>query len=315
MKGFSLCSGMGGFDIAMQALGVQCVGYCEKDRYAQAVLFARMRGGWLDNAPIWDDIETLEKSHVGNVQILYGGIPCQPHSIAGPRKRKNDERDLWPQTFRLLGAVRPKLFFLENVAGFSTQHNGEPAYAWTVFNDLASLGYDFRWVHVSASEIGAPHRRNRFFLLAHPVGESVRDVARSFGDPQRPKFIEGIQPERPKSNAGLCGENLGLASRCDYDELDDTNDARRKGRGRLFDFTDEVFTFPPSPDNREQWSAIVEQYPQLAPVLESGFRGSADGVAPRLDRYRRKRLEGLGNGIIPLQAIRAWEYLTGVLDD
>ena len=96
LMGYSICSGIGGLDIAFQSeyIGGQTIGYCEYDTYCQNVLWRRMQDGWLDNAAIWPDLYTLEKSIVGNVDVLYGGIPCQPHSQAGRRRGANDSRDL-----------------------------------------------------------------------------------------------------------------------------------------------------------------------------------------------------------------------------
>ena len=260
LKGFSICSGIGGLDIAFQSeyIGVQTIGYCEIEPYAQAILHSRMREGWLDSAPIWPDIKTLEESTIGNVDIIYGGIPCQPHSIAGKRKREEDARDLWPDTYRILRDVRPRFFFLENVSGFSTRSGESPAFAWRVLDDLTRIGYDVRWTHVAAKEVGAPHRRKRFFLLAYTRCEPKHLF----------EWFHGEEPETSSSG------------------------------------------FPPDSEDSQQWQFILKRYPQLAPAIESNLRGRVDGLAVGVDKYRSKRVEGLGNGVVPQQAIQAWLTLT-----
>ena len=298
MKGFSLCSGIGGLDIAMQQKGVQTIGYSEIEPYAQAILHARMRDGWLDSAPIWPDIKTLEKSHIGNVDIIYGGIPCQPHSIAGKRKREEDARDLWPDTYRILRDVRPRFFLLENVSGFSTRSGGSPAFAWRILDDLTRIGYEFRWTHVRAEEVGTPHRRKRFFLLAHTTGSRQLESTNN-----------NREATKKRSPRGITEEKIGNPSE-GRTELGDTNSQRLEGWNVLEDDTSEWISFPSGPDQYAQWDATIKRYGHLAPAIKSTIRGRFDGFAIGMDKYRRKRLEGLGNGVVPQQAMYAIDLLT-----
>ena len=335
MKGFSLCSGIGGLDIAMQQKGVQTIGYSEIEPYAQAILHARMRDGWLDSAPIWPDIKTLEKSHIGNVDIIYGGIPCQPHSIAGKRKREEDARDLWPDTYRILRDVRPRFFLLENVSGFSTRSGESPAFAWRILDDLTRIGYEFRWTHIAAQEVGAPHRRKRFFLLAYTRCEHEHLF----------EWFHGKEPET--SSSGVAYTNTGLRESKEEQilprwntsgnigselgdptgsrQLESTENNREAAKKRRLEWitkenignpsegrteTSQSISFPSGPDQYAQWDATIKRYGQLAPAIESNLRGRVDGLAVGVDKYRRKRLEGLGNGVVPQQAIQAWLTLT-----
>ena len=311
LKGFSICSGIGGLDIAFQSeyIGVQTIGYCEIEPYAQAILHSRMREGWLDSAPIWPDIKTLEESTIGNVDIIYGGIPCQPHSIAGKRKREEDARDLWPDTYRILRDVRPRFFFLENVSGFSTRSGESPAFAWRVLDDLTRIGYEFRWTHIRAEEVGTPHRRKRFFLLAYTntgLRESKKEqilprrnisgnIGSELGDPTGSRQLESTENNREAAKKRrlewITKENIGNPS---------------EGRTE----TSQSISFPSGPDQYAQWDATIKRYGQLAPAIESNLRGRVDGLAVGVDKYRRKRLEGLGNGVVPQQAIQAWLTLT-----
>lgn len=178
MRALSLCSGIGALDLAMQTIGVQTIAYCEYDPWCGEVLQHRMASGHLDSAPIWRDLKTLDGYGLpAGVDLIYGGIPCQPHSTAGGRAGADDPRDLWPATRRLLGEVRPRLFFLENVAGFATRNGEQPAFAYSVLADLAALGYVGRAGIVKASDAGAPHSRARWFCLAALVNaDSERPV-------------------------------------------------------------------------------------------------------------------------------------------
>ena len=315
LKGFSICSGIGGLDIAFQSeyIGVQTIGYCEIEPYAQAILHSRMRDGWLDSAPIWPDIKTLEESTIGNVDIIYGGIPCQPHSIAGKRKREEDARDLWPDTYRILRDVRPRFFFLENVSGFSTRSGESPAFAWRVLDDLTRIGYEFRWTHIRAEEVGTPHRRKRFFLLAYTRCEPKHLF----------EWFHGEEPET--SSSGVAYTNTELGDPTGSRQLESTNDHRKAAKKRRLEWitkenignpsegrteTSQSISFPSGPDQYAQWDATIKRYGQLAPAIESNLRGRVDGLAVGVDKYRRKRLEGLGNGVVPQQAIQAWLTLT-----
>jgi DNA (cytosine-5)-methyltransferase 1 len=368
LKALSICSGIGGLDIAMQSefIGATTHAYCEIEPYACAVLLARMESGHLDAAPIFPDIfkldaETLEAANIESVDIVYGGIPCQPFSQAGLRRADDDPRNLWPATRKLLGILGRPAFFVENVAGFTIRNGSEPAYAWTLLDDLAEDGYDFRWVHVRAEDVGAPHRRERFFLLAYTPdsgfirsarnvvntsSESIRDDARSMGGSQGSQSDEGIQRQWSGSISRLRSEELGdtdthsiakkrIALRTGVwakqsgtgNELGNSERRSRSSEsgefqpstvhdGRVFRTqdgqgrADHRMAFPPRPDELERWRDILALYPQLRPSLERSVRGVADGIQDGVDFHRRRRLQALGNAVVPQQAIYAWLLLT-----
>jgi DNA (cytosine-5)-methyltransferase 1 len=347
-------------------IGATTHAYCEIEPYACAVLLARMESGHLDAAPIFPDIfkldaETLEAANIESVDIVYGGIPCQPFSQAGLRRADDDPRNLWPATRKLLGILGRPAFFVENVAGFTIRNGSEPAYAWTLLDDLAEDGYDFRWVHVRAEDVGAPHRRERFFLLAYTPdsgfirsarnvvntsSKSIRDDARSMGGSQGSESDEGIQRQWSGSISRLRSEELGdtnthsiakkrIALRTGVwakhsgtgNELGNSERRSRSSEsgefqpstvhdGRVFRTqdgqgrADHRMAFPPRPDELERWRDILALYPQLRPSLERSVRGVADGIQDGVDFHRRRRLQALGNAVVPQQAIYAWLLLT-----
>ena len=174
----SLFSGYGGFSLGLRLAGLntRTVCYVEWDRYCQRVIQARIADAHLDDAPIWDDVKTFDgRPWRGRVDIVSAGFPCQPHSNAGLRRGADDDRNLWPDTLRIIGEVGPRLIILENVPGILVGGDGRPPYGGTVVGELAEIGYDAVWRVVSAADAGAPHLRNRWWLLAYPVEHAQHD--------------------------------------------------------------------------------------------------------------------------------------------
>ena len=162
-----------GLRLAFPAADFRTVAYIEWDKYCQQVIQARIEDGHLDDAPIWDDIKTFDgRPWRGCVDIVSAGFPCQPHSNAGLRRGADDDRNLWPDTLRVIGEVRPRWAVLENVPGILVQpDDGRPPYGGVVVGELAEVGYDAEWRVVSAADAGAPHLRNRWWLVAHAKGK------------------------------------------------------------------------------------------------------------------------------------------------
>ena len=157
-----LCSGYGGFELALRPWGVRTVAHVERDSYAASILMERMEQKRLDQAPIWDDLTTFDgEPWCGRVDILTAGFPCQPFSNAGARRGLDDDRWLWPSIARIISTVRPRFVVLENVP--PVVRAGLPA----VLADLAQLGFDAEWGLYSAADIGAPHRRQRWWCVAY----------------------------------------------------------------------------------------------------------------------------------------------------
>lgn len=170
LQELSLFSGYGGFTLGLRLANVETktVGYVENDQYCHEIIKARIKDGHLDDAPIWPDICTFDGTQYrGLANIVTAGFPCQPHSFAGQRQGEADERNLWPDTLRVIGEVGPKFILLENVPGILVGRPGRTAYAGTVLGQLAEAGYNSKWGITSAADAGAPHRRERWWVLAH----------------------------------------------------------------------------------------------------------------------------------------------------
>jgi len=180
----NLFSGYGGFPLGLRLAGLntRTVCYVEWDRYCQRVLQARIADGHLDDAPIWDDIKSFDgRPWRGCVDIVSAGFPCQPHSNAGLRRGADDDRNLWPDTLRIIGEVRPRWAILENVPGILVGSDGRPPYGGVVVGELAEIGYDAEWRVVSAADAGAPHKRARWWLVAYPNADLVGRLRRESG--------------------------------------------------------------------------------------------------------------------------------------
>ncbi len=179
----SVCAGVGmldhGIDIALGG-SLRPILYVEREAFAGSNLASQMEAGFLAAAPVWSDLRTLTSAPVRAVvgkalrgrglDLLFGGIPCQPYSQAGKRLGADDERDLWPATRRAIEVYAPRFLFIENVSGFLRQEDG----AYRVVRDLEEMGYRVELGLFSSSEAGASHGRKRCFVLA--MADTARDV-------------------------------------------------------------------------------------------------------------------------------------------
>lgn len=177
----SICAGAGGLDLgirlALQSSRSVC--FVEHEAFAARLLVARMEDGTLDPAPVWTDLRAFD-GHPwrGAVDLLAGGIPCQPHSVAGRHKGRDDPRNLWPDTLRIAKECEAPFVFIENVGGIVNTILRE------MLADLASAGYRVEDRDgmpsaglFSAEEVGAPHQRKRLFVLVGKE-EALRQGAR-----------------------------------------------------------------------------------------------------------------------------------------
>jgi len=132
----------------------------EIEPFCREVLLRRQAEGFLEAFPIWDDVRTFDGTPWrGVVDVITAGFPCQPFSVAGLRKAEGDNRNMWPETIRIIREVRPKRALLENVPGIISS-----GYFSQIISDLAKAGYDSEWRCLSAAEVGAPHKRNRLWI-------------------------------------------------------------------------------------------------------------------------------------------------------
>lgn len=156
----SLFAGIGGFDLGFERAGMVCKWQVEINEFSLKVLSRH----W-PRVNKYGDIKKLTGRELGHVRVICGGFPCQPVSYAGNRLAQDDERWLWPEFFRIVCGIRPEFVVVENVPGLLSAGIDE------VLGDLASGGYDAEWQSLSAQSFGAPHIRERVYLVAYPNGK------------------------------------------------------------------------------------------------------------------------------------------------
>jgi len=171
MTEIHLFAGAGGGVLGSMRFGLKTVAYVEWDDYPQKILAARMADGLLETAPVFGDVREFDTTpYEGKVDIVSGGFPCQPFSMAGKRLAESDPRNMWPATRDIIRRIRPKYAFLENVPGLLTDTHG---YSGVVFGELARSGYDIVWTCLPAAAIGAAHRRDRMWILGRRRGSDT----------------------------------------------------------------------------------------------------------------------------------------------
>jgi len=182
MDELALFAGAGGGILGSVLSGHRVVCAVEIEPYCREVLLRRQEDKTLPPFPIWDDIRTFDgKAWCGKVDIISAGFPCQPFSVAGRQKGKDDERNMWPDTIRIIREVQPKCCLLENVPGLLNF-----AYIRQVFGDLAESGFNCEWDCISAASQGAPHIRDRLWIVADTISVGLRNgIKETMGKPEK----------------------------------------------------------------------------------------------------------------------------------
>ena len=194
MQVLDLFSGIGGFSIGLEKVGFETVAFCEIEPYCQAVL----RKHWPDT-PIYNDVRELTAERLrtdGLVpNVIVGGYPCQPFSLAGGRQGEEDDRHLWPEVLRLIKEIRPTWGIFENVAGHISMGLDE------VLSDLEAEDYAARPFVIPACGVDAPHRRDRVWIVARDVADTSSQRLQGRAEEQAHRFgdLQG-QSERSGEN-------------------------------------------------------------------------------------------------------------------
>ena len=322
MRELALFSGAGGGLLASRLLGWTTVGACEIEQYPRDVVLQRQRDGLLDKFPIWDDVCTFD-GHPwrGHCDIITGGFPCQDVSAAGQGAGITGSRSgLWRQYARIIGEVRPRFVFAENSPLLRTRGLG------VVVQDLTRMGYDVRWGVLGAWHVGANHRRNRMWVLAHSHRESVRlDEQR---EARRRVDVQDSGDAEPDVNGDIGGADYvanaegqcsgtGLREDDSQQNRNQTADGSSTGGEEVAD-SDSLRLQGLRPDNgsegREEEGRQVGlcdgEEPRRNPGAawwgtEPNVGRVAHGVAKRVDR-----LKAIGNGQVPAVAATAFRILS-----
>lgn len=272
---------------------------CDIDKYASIVIKER----W--GVPNLGDMKQVDWSNVEPVDILTAGYPCQPFSTAGQRKGSADERHLWPYIKEIVSHLQPSRVILENVRGHLTLGFKE------VLQDLAEIGYDARWAIVRASDVGAPHRRERLFCVAQPTHpNSIRFDLRELGKARHQGQSQSESPQCCETTSNTNSEGLqgtgnetnditeGSSSNTNCDEQ--SRDRKAQGLGSRFNTRYQM---------RLQGAPNPLELGKLNPKFVEYMMGLPVGWVTDLDISRSQQLKLLGNGVVPQQAYYAIDKL------
>jgi DNA (cytosine-5)-methyltransferase 1 len=278
----SLFAGIGGFDLGFERAGFEIRWQVEIDSWCRAVL-----------AKHWPDVKRYADVRTVNgdlepVDVVCGGFPCQPHSLAGRRAGADDERDLWPEFVRLIRELEPRWVVAENVPGLLSTDAGR--FFGTVLGDLAACGYDAEWDCLPASAFGAPHRRDRVWIVAYSSVERRIQSAQSRCNEGPLQWFGNDRAHVADPVRRGC-EKRPVSERQNGPAVSDATG--RGGTGADVADADESGCV-------EQCRIFTVRPQQLAAQCRGGWESEPDvgrvahGVPARVDRLR-----GLGNSIVP----------------
>jgi len=291
-----LFEGIGGFSLAAEWMGWETLAWCEWNEFGQKILryfFPKAEG--------FSDITKTDFTKYANrIDILTGGFPCQPYSLAGKRKGKADERHLWPEMLRAIREIQPSWVVGENVFGIINWDGG------LVFNevqaDLEAEGYEVFPYILPACAVNAPHRRDRVWFVAYSRHNAKRKAGNSTGN-ERQEFAtihkEG-QNGKCKTifNTGLCNLS-GIAGH--------TNGTSKPGE-HVGQEREGKFNRPDSRNGFDYW----QNFPTESPIC-----GRNDGLPDRLDnitfpKWRNESIKAYGNAIVPQVAYEIFKVVRSV---
>ena len=272
MNELALFAGAGGGILGGKLLGWRTVCAVEWEAYPASVLVARQNDGILPPFPIWDDVQTFDGNPWrGIVDVVSGGFPCTDISIAGRGAGLDGESSsMWYHMARVVSEVRPRFVFVENSPMLIHRGIGR------VLGDLSSLGYDTRWTVMGANEVGAPHQRDRTWIVAHSRHGGG-------GDKWTPQ-------ERPESSKEWSAHPNQIGRSSEQSEIMAHTSSQDAQRQRV---SLGIRKERDTPSGTGWWA--VE--PRVGRV--------ADGVAARVDR-----LKAIGNGQVPQVVAAVWRKLS-----
>lgn len=277
----SLFSGIGGFDLGLERAGMKCLWQVEIDDYANRVLEKH----WPE-VKRYKDVREIGSHNLEPVDLICGGFPCQPHSLAGKRQASADKRDLWGEFARIIRELRPRYVVAENVPGLLSSESGR--FFGRVLRDLAESGYDAEWQCIPASAFGAPHRRDRVWLIAYANSNGRR--------------LQQISREESKSKATVeyDGQKKYLADSDSEWQLQSQR-SQQEQRGWISDGSQDV-AYANGPRRKGYWDSPFRgkaEYPMSSFSgwweIEPDVGRVAHGVSAELDIIGRLENENKNN--------------------
>ena len=333
----SICTGYGGIELGLREVveGIRTVCYVENEVAVCEILAQRIEEGFLDDAPIWTDLRTFNATAWrGKIHLLTGGFPCQPHSVAGKQRGADDPRELSGEVLRIADELGRPTLFLENVPRIRQ-------FWWdNVRPRLQDMGYRVEECLVTAEETGAPHRRERMFMLCHQLEDSFRygDGRRSQGLLKEAGTGRSVVPAATQGSGGISVADLDNTGDCSSrhgseregkkevqerengsfleptgsgEKLPDPElkraqvslEGRHSGKQDTGDHGTEIIPlFPPGPSDTRGWEYVYSELPALIPSFCRVVNGDTPWVDPQL--------RAIGNGVVPAVAALAWRILS-----
>jgi DNA (cytosine-5)-methyltransferase 1 len=306
-----LFSGIGGFALAAKWNGYRTVGFCDNEPYAQAVL----KKHWPD-VPCHKDIREVRGELYAGVTLLTGGFPCQPFSVAGKQRGKDDNRYLWPEMLRVIQEAKPAWIIGENVAGIVNLALDQ------VCADLEGQGYEVEPIIVPACAVDAPHRRDRVWIVGHSKLNGLAACKTSGGlfdesEEQRGKIEEWKSSGASCASSDVADTNGGQFSECESERksvqmsgegsqrICDVANASGKGsQGTKFRSTSSQNSGASRPVTKRSCANWATWLP------EPNVGRVAHGVPNRVAKLR-----GLGNAIVPQVASEIIRCINKIMEN
>jgi len=263
LKVLDLFSGIGGFSLGLESTGFfETIAFVEKDKFCQKVLKKNFK-----NIPIEGDIRNVKGDRY-KADVITGGFPCQPFSVAGKRKGTDDDRYLWDETIRVVRECKPKWFIGENVEGLVNIQEG--MVLRQVQDDLEKEGFKVQCLIIPASGIGAWHQRKRIWIIGY-------NVSNTFG-----KLSDGCSSTTRNSKTKFKGVECNQSW--------NWNEVRSKTERCSEQVREDVSNSNGKDSSKEQ---------QTWWQTQSDLCGVPNGVSYGLDKNRANRIKSLGNSIVP----------------
>lgn len=319
MNHASLFSGIGGAEVAASKMGWQNLFHCEIQEFPRKVL-----DYWFPNSESYEDITKTDfRKWKGKVDVLTGGFPCQPFSVAGRRKGEEDNRYLWPQMLRAIREIKPTWIVCENVIGIRTMVEPgketkvgrtdnlfEENYIYReesrftlekICQDLEAAGYSVQPLNIPACSVGAPHRRERIWIVAHraDAGYQTMQHAHRTRQGRRPHKPQPIARSRPTSNLGISRKKRALANTLrqrSHKVHKDLQPQFTNGKGS-YGFGMQRNVTNTSSQEENFW----KDFPTQSPVCRGndGIPFDVDHLTISFPRWRQESIKAYGNAWVP----------------
>lgn len=311
MNHASLFSGIGGFDLAAREVGWNNVFQCEIDPFCQSVLKY-----YFPKTVLYEDIKRTDfTSWKGKIDVLTGGFPCQPFSVAGQRKGADDDRYLWPEMLRVIRETRPRRVIGENVAGITNMvqpgsetdvetksDQDEENYKETILeqeyiinticDDIEREVYSVQPIIIPACGVGAPHRRDRVWFIAHSNGSRELQFGERRDIRDKEQYDQDKEPERHEQPSRFGGSGEAYV-------ISDSDNERLSTIG----ITDRV-------SSAERW----KDFPTQPPVCRGndGLPFNVDNLTIPYGKWRKESIKTYGNAIVPQIAMKIFEIINKI---